>query len=71
MKADEIQTLLRYHCATIVGIIDDGGIKPSQIPALSTTAGRIAELVNDLCDYPIEEYGPTVTERGPTKRFKP
>ena len=70
MGADEIQALLRYHCQTIVAVIDDGGIKTSQIGILQATAKRIAELTNDLEGCPQEEDGARVVERRPLKKFK-
>ena len=55
MDAGETQALIRYHCQTIVEVIDDGGVKPSKIGTLQATVKRIAELANDLEASPLEK----------------
>ena len=55
MDAHEIQALIRYHCAAIINVIDDDGIKPSQQPTLVKTCERILELANDLVKAAVEE----------------
>lgn len=54
LDAGEVQALLKYHCQTIVEVIDDGGIKPSKIEELIRTTTRINMLAESLKHYPVE-----------------
>lgn len=45
LDAHELQALLRYHCASIVDVIDEGGLKPSKLEIAEQTGKRILQII--------------------------
>jgi hypothetical protein len=49
--ADEVQALIAYHAETIITVIKDEGIMPSQQPILVKTCERMVELAKHLAEF--------------------